>query len=118
MFLLISSCCPGQFYFVAIFPFSICISGILCCLYVALRTSRPVFAWVGFAAGFVAAYSYITAIVLAPTLLIVGLLVVRGPRRLQFIVPAVGAAAGFGAVLLTMQVAVGIWNAYFISAKK
>ena len=118
MCLLIAAFFPGQVYFAAIFPISMCIAGILGCLYVALRTSRPVFAWVGFAAGFVAAYSYITAIVLAPTLLIVGLLVVRGPRRLQFLVPAAGAAAGFGAVLLTMQVAVGIWNAYFISAKK
>ena len=116
--LLIAAFFPGQIYFAAIFPISMCIAGILGCLYFALLTSRPVFAWAGFAVGFVAAYSYITAIVLAPTLLIVGLLVVRGRRRYQFIIPAAGAAAGFGAVLLTMQVAVGIWNAYFISAKK
>jgi hypothetical protein len=118
MCLLIAAFFPGQVYFAAIFPISMCIAGMLACLYVALRTSRPALAWAGFAAGFVAAYSYITAIVLAPTLLIVGLLVVRGRRRFQFVIPAAGAAAGFGAVLLTMQVAVGIWNAYFISAKK
>jgi hypothetical protein len=118
MCLLIAAFFPGQIYFAAIFPISMCIAAILGCLYIALRTSRPALAWAGFAAGFIAAYSYITAIVLAPTLLIVGLLVVRGRRRFQLIIPALGAAAGFGAVLLTMQVAVGIWNAYFISAKK
>ncbi|HEY3087539.1 MAG TPA: hypothetical protein VGJ59_05700 [Jatrophihabitantaceae bacterium] len=118
MCLLIAAFFPGQIYFAAIFPISMCIAGILGCLYIALRTSRRALAWVGFAAGFIAAYSYITAVVLAPTLLIVGLLVVRGRRRFQLIIPALGAAAGFGAVLLTMQVAVGIWNAYFISAKK
>ena len=118
MCLLIAAFFPGQIYFAALFPISMCIAGILGCLYFALLTSRPVLAWAGFAVGFVAAYSYITAIVLAPTLLIVGLLVVRGRRRFQFIIPAAGAAAGFGAVLLTMQIAVGIWNAYFISAKK
>jgi hypothetical protein len=118
MCLLIAAFFPGQIYFAAIFPISMCIAAILACLYIALRTSRPALAWAGFAAGFIAAYSYITAIVLAPTLLIVGLLVVRGRRRFQLIIPALGAAAGFGAVLLTMQVAVGIWNAYFISAKK
>jgi hypothetical protein len=118
MCLLIAAFFPGQVYLAAIFPISMCIAGILGCLYLALRTSRRVFAWAGFAVGFVAAYSYITAIVLAPTLLIVGLLVVRGRRRFQLIIPGIGAAAGFGAVLLTMQVAVGIWNAYFLSAKK
>ena len=118
MCLLIAAFFPGQIYFAAIFPISLCIAGILACLYFALRTSRPAFAWVGFAAGFVAAYSYLTAIVLFPALLISGLFVLRGRRRLQAIIPAIGAAAGFGAVLLTMQAAVGIWDAYFISVKK
>jgi hypothetical protein len=95
-----------------------CIAAILGCLYLAFRTSRPALAWAGFAVGFVAAYSYLTAIVLAPALLITGLLVLRGQRQRQAIIPAVGAAAGFGAVLLTMQLAVGIWDAYFISVKK
>jgi hypothetical protein len=118
MCLLIAAFFPGQIYFAAIFPISMCIAGILACLYFALRTSRLAFAWAGFAAGFVAAFSYLTAIVLFPALLITGLLVLRGRRRRQAIIPAVGAAAGFGAVLLTMQVAVGIWDAYFISVKK
>ena len=118
MCLLIAAFFPGQIYFAAIFPISMCIAGILACLYFALRTSRPPLAWAGFAAGFVAAFSYLTAIVLVPALLVTGLLVLRGQRRRQAIIPAVGAAAGFGAVLLTMQVAVGIWDAYFISVRK
>jgi hypothetical protein len=118
MCLLIAAFFSGQVYFAALFPISMCIAGILACLYFALRTSRPAFAWAGFAAGFVAAFSYLTAIVLFPALLVTGLLMLRGQRRRQAIIPAVGAAAGFGAVLLTMQVAVGIWDAYFISVKK
>jgi hypothetical protein len=118
MCLLIAAFFPGQIYFAAIFPISMCIAAILGCLYLALRTSRPMLAWVGFATGFVAAYSYLTAIVLLPALLITGLLVLRGPPRRQAVIPALGAAAGFGAVLLTMQIAVGIWDAYFISVKK
>jgi len=102
----------------ALFPISLCIAGILGCLYVALRTTRPVYAWAGFAAGFVAAYSYITAIVLAPALLVVALVAYRGRQRWQAIIPAAGAVAGFASVLLTMQIAVGQWDAYFVSVKK
>ena len=118
MCLLIAAFFPGQIYFAALFPISMCIAGILGCLYLALCTSRPALAWAGFAVGFLAAYSYLTAIVLCPALLITGLLVLRGRPRRQAIIPAVGAAAGFGAVLVTMQVAVGIWDAYFISVEK
>jgi hypothetical protein len=118
MCLLIAAFFPGQIYFAAIFPISMCIAGILACLYFALRTSRPALAWAGFAAAFVAAFSYLTAIVMVPALQITGVLVLRGQRRRQAIIPAIGAAAGLGAVLLTMEVAVGIWDAYFISGRK
>ncbi len=116
--LLIAAFFPGQVYMAALFPISLCIAGILGCLYVALRTTRPVYAWAGFAAGFVAAYSYITAIVLAPALLVVALVAYRGRQRWQAIIPAAGAVAGFASVLLTMQIAVGQWDAYFVSVKK
>ena len=116
--LLIAAFFPGQVYFAAMFPISLCVAAILGCLYLALRPYRPALAWAGFAAGFVAGYSYLTAIVLVPALLVTGLLVLRGRSRLQAIIPAAGAAAGFAAVLLTMQAAVGIWNAYFISARR
>ena len=80
MCLLIAAFFPGQIYFAAIFPISMCIAGMLACLYLALRTSRPAFAWAGFVAGFVAAFSYLTAIVVFPALLITGLLVLRRRR--------------------------------------
>lgn len=116
--LLIAAFFPGQVYFAALFPISLCIAGMLGCLYVALRTSRPALLWVGFAAGFVATYSYITAVVLVPALLITGLIAARGRQRLRLLIPALGAAAGFAAFLLTMQITVRIWDAYFISARK
>ena len=116
--LLIAAFFPGQVYMASLFPVSLCIAGILGCLYVALRTTRPAYAWLGFGAGFVAAYSYITAIVLAPALLVTGLVAFRGRRRLQAIIPAAGAVVGFASVLVTMQIAVGQWDAYFVSVKK
>src|SRR5262249_41908429 len=39
--LLIAAFFPGQIYFAALFPISMCIAAILGCLYIALRTSRP-----------------------------------------------------------------------------
>jgi len=116
--LLIAAFFPGQIYFAALFPMSLAIAGILGCLYIALRTSRPALAWVGFVAGFVAGYSYVTAIVLVPALLITCLVMPRDRRTLQALIPALGAAAGFGAVLIQMQHSVGLWNAYFLSARK
>ena len=108
MCLFIAAFFPGQIYYPAIFPISLAVAGILGCLYMALRTSKAALAWVGFVAGFVAGYSYITAIVVAPALLITSLVVPRGRRTLQLLIPALGAAAGFGAVLITMQHAVGL----------
>lgn len=116
--LLIAAFFPGQVYFAAVFPVSLCIAGMLGCLYAALRGSRLVLAGVALASGFVAAYSYITAVALAPALLVTALVAVRGRRRLRVLIAAFGSLAGFGAVLLTMQRAVGLWNAYFLTAEK
>jgi hypothetical protein len=118
MCLFIAAFFPGQIYFAALFPISLCIAGIVCCLYLALRTARPALAWAGLVAGFVAGYTYISAVVLAPALLLTCLVMPLGRRTIQVLIPAIGAAAGFGAVLLTMQHSVGIWNAYFLSAHK
>jgi hypothetical protein len=116
--LLIAAFFPAQVYFAALFPISLCIVGMLGCLYAALRGSRLTMAASAPLSGFVAAYSYITAIALAPALLVTACLAMRGRRRLQALIPALGIVAGFGAVLLTMRHAVGIWNAYFLSAQK
>jgi len=113
--LLIAAFFAGQVYFAALFPISLCIAGLLGCLYAALRGSGFRTAAVGFGSGVVAGASYLTAIVLCPALL-VGALVAR--RRLRMVLLAAGVAAGLGAVLLAMQLSVGIWNAYFISARK
>jgi hypothetical protein len=71
---------------------------ILGCLYLALRPSRPALAWAGFAAGFVAGYCYLTAIVFGSGA--AGQRAARAARTqpAQAIISAAGAAAGFGAV--------------------
>ena len=111
---------PGQVYFAALFPISLCIAAVLACLLLVTREVRHPLLCGGLAAlaGAAAAYSYITPIAVAPALLITAVLAVRGWRRLQYVLGAIGIAAGFGAVLLTMQVMVGYWNGYFLSTAK
>jgi hypothetical protein len=113
--LLIAAFIPGQVYFAALFPISLCIAGLLGCLYAALRGSGFRTAAAGFGAGMVAGASYLVPIVVCPALL-AGALVAR--RRLRMVLLAAGVAAGLGAVLLAMQLSVGIWDAYFISERK
>jgi hypothetical protein len=117
--LLLAAFFPGQIYFAALFPISLCVAGMLACLYAASRETRPLLSGgLALLAGAVVAYSYITPVALAPALTITALLAVRGRRRLQMLAGAAGILAGFGAVLLTMQLAVGTWNAYFLSTAK
>ncbi|HEY6749214.1 MAG TPA: hypothetical protein VI357_26295 [Mycobacteriales bacterium] len=108
---------PGAIYFAAIFPMSFTLAGMTCCLYFAFRSPwrwAPLGALV---AGVAAGSGYMSAIVLAPALL-VGLLCVQRVRRPAVLAGATGVAAGFGAVLLTAQLSVGIWNGYFIAQSK
>jgi hypothetical protein len=113
--LLIAAFFPGQVYFAALFPISLCIAACLGCLYAALRGTGLRTALVGLVSGMAAAATYLTAIVLSPALLFAA---VVARRRLRMVAAAAGVAAGLGAVLLTMHLWVGIWNAYFISASK
>lgn len=109
---------PGQVYFTALFPISLCLAAVLACLYFSLRSNvrqAPLYAFIS---GGLASYSYLTATAMAPALLITAVTVVVGRRRRAALFGAVGAIAGFGAVLLQMQLSVGIWDAYFISVKK
>ncbi|HEY6749217.1 MAG TPA: hypothetical protein VI357_26310 [Mycobacteriales bacterium] len=117
--LLVAAFFPGQVYFAALFPVSLCVAAMLACLYAATRPTRPLLSGgVAMLAGAAAAYTYITPIALAPALLLTALIAVRGRRRLQVLAGATGILAGFGGVLVTMQLLVGIWNAYFLSAAK
>lgn len=118
--LFIAAFFPGQVYFAALFPVSLCVAATLACLYLVTReVRRPLLhGAAGALAGAAAAYSYITPVAVAPALLITAVLAVRGRRRLQYVLGAVGIAAGFGGTLLTMQVMVGYWNGYFLSTAK
>ena len=115
--LLIAAFFPGEVYFAALFPISLCIAGLLGCLYAALRGSRLALAGVAFVSGAVAAYSYLTPMAVVPALLVTGLLAVRGRDRLRVLIAACGILVGFGAFLLTMRQATGRWNMYFLSAQ-
>jgi len=109
---------PGSMYFAAVFPIAMCAGAMLGALYFALRsTSRfaPAFAllcaaWAG--------YSYITGIVMFPALAITGIIALNGRHRIAALCGALGSAVGFGAVMLHQQLAVGIWDGYFIATRK
>jgi hypothetical protein len=116
--LLIAAFFPGQVYFAALFPISLCIAGLLGCLYAVLRGSRLALAGVAFVSGFVAAYSYITAMAVVPALLVTAFLAMRGRHRLRALISALSIVGGFGAVLLTMWQTTGFWNAYFLTTQK
>ncbi|HST67962.1 MAG TPA: hypothetical protein VLM05_22520, partial [Mycobacteriales bacterium] len=91
------------------------------CLYFATRDGpRHPLLYGGLAAltGGYAAYSYITPIAAAPALLITAVLAARRGRRIQAALGGLGIVAGFALTLLTFQLTVGIWNAYFLSAAK
>jgi hypothetical protein len=116
---LIAAFFPGQVYFAALFPVSLTIAGMLCCLEVALRGTRRWRAGAASLSGFVAAYSYIIAVVLAPALAVTAFSALRDRRdRLRALLPALAVVAGLGAVLLTIWQAVRIWNIYFLIEEK
>ncbi|CAN5640379.1 hypothetical protein BH10ACT8_BH10ACT8_03510 [soil metagenome] len=114
----IAAVSPGQVYFAAIFPISLCVAGILGCCYVAFRTTSRTALILGVIGGLLAGFSYFSAVVAGPAILIAALVCLRGPALRRALICGLAPLAGFAGVLLTMQVAVGIWDAYFISAKK
>lgn len=116
--LLLGGFFSGSVYFAALFPVSLCIAGMLAALWFALRSPLPAAGLLAFVAAFVAGASYLTAIVLAPALLLTAVTVTRGTARRNALLGALGSVAGFGYMLLQMQISVGIWNAYFLSAAK
>jgi hypothetical protein len=111
--LLLAAVFPGQVYFAAVFPISMCALFMLLAIYAATVTHRPLLAS---AAAFVAGATYPLGIALAAGLLVAA--VVRDRRSvLACGAGAVGAVLGFAAVLGYSQLAVGKWNAYFITER-
>ena len=97
----------GNVYLAAAFPVSLFLLAALCCL----TTARP---GVAAASGGVAALCYPTGILLAPVALLWGF--VR--RRRESLKIALGAVAGFAAVLCAMRLQAGDWLAYFKTQQK
>jgi hypothetical protein len=118
MCLAIAAFAPAQVYFAAVFPISITIAGILGCCYAAFRTTSRIALILGILGGLVAGLSYFTAVLAGPAIIVAALISLRGRARLRALACGLAPLVGFGSVLLTMQITVGIWNAYFISAKK
>lgn len=113
--LLLAAFFPGQVYFAAIFPLSLAIAAMLGALFFATQERRPVPAAI---LGAVAGASYVSGVVLAPALLLTGLVRARGRQRVATVAGGLGAAAGFAAMLVYAQASVGRWNAYFVTKKQ
>lgn len=109
---------PGSVYFAAIFPIAMCAAFMLAALYFALRSTARFAAAFALLCAAVASYSYITGIVMLPALAITAVVALTGRRRVAALCAALGSGLGFGAVLLHMQLAVGIWDGYFIATSK
>jgi hypothetical protein len=107
---------PGTYYFLVGFPVSLAVCFILVALW-AQREDRPVIALLS---GALAGLTYPSAIWLAGVA-VVELLIRqwRGARpTVGAWLAAAGPAIGFGSVLLIHYVAVGHWNAFFLTQEK
>ena len=114
--LLLAAVFPGQVYFAAVFPISMCT--LLMLLSVRAATvSHRLLPCAG--AAFVAGATYPLALALAPGLLLAAAFAGGSRHVLRVCVAgAVAVLAGFGAVLGYAQLTVGKWNAYFITERE
>jgi hypothetical protein len=112
---LLAAVFPGQVYFAAAFPISLCTFLMLAAVYAVTVAHRG---GVGAAVGFVAGATYLPALALAPGLLVTAVL--RRPRRAAspYLLGAGAVVAGLVAVLGYAQLAVGRWDAYFVSERE
>ena len=110
--LLLAAFFPGQIYFAAVFPLSTAAFGVLACCYWSARVPRwPLAA----AAGVLAGSAYLSAVAVIPGLLVAAALGQGRRARVGMCWAAGGVAAGVLAVFGYAQLAVGHWNAVFIT---
>jgi hypothetical protein len=110
--LLLAAFFPGQIYFAGIFPISVAAFGVLaCCYWSALVPNRALAA----TAGVIAGSFYLAAVAVIPGLAIAAVMTKDRKVRAAMCWAGGGVAAGVAAVLAYAQVAVGHWNAYFIT---
>lgn len=110
--LLLAAFFPGQIYLAAVFPLSMAAFGVLACCYWSARVPRwPLAA----AAGVLTGSAYPAAAAVIPGLVIAAAVGRDWRARVAMCWAAGGVAAGTLAVLGYAQLAVGHWNAYFIT---
>lgn len=110
--LLLAAFFPGMIYFAAVFPLSMAVFGMLACCYWSARSPNlPLAALAGVLAG----SAYLTTVAVIPGLAIAALVATDRRARIAMCLAAAGVVGGVLAVLAYAQVAVGHWNAYFIT---
>jgi hypothetical protein len=110
--LLLAAFFPGQIYFAGVFPISVATFGVLACCYWSARVPKRSLAAL---AGVIAGSFYLAAVAVIPGLAIAAIMTKDRKARAAMCWAGGGVAAGVVAVLAYAQVAVGHWNAYFIT---
>jgi hypothetical protein len=113
--LMLAAFFPGQVYFGALFPISLVTFAMLLCVYLATRPQTVAGA---FAAGLVAGAAYPLAVAMTPGLGVGAVLAASRRTRVVMVSGAAGVLAGVIAVLTYAQLAVGKWDAYFITERE
>jgi hypothetical protein len=109
---------PGQIYFAALFPIALVTAALLLTIFSATRLPRAaglLRSTRSFAAGVVAGAAYPLAIALVPGLGLSALAGRARPGKRAIFIGAGGALAGLALVFAYAQIAVGRWNAYFVT---
>jgi Gpi18-like mannosyltransferase len=105
---------PGGVYMHAAYPMSMAAFFMLLCLYLLYRES---WLWASLA-GAVATFCYLSALAIAPIVVVWILLATRGEDTTRRLTKAIGAGAvvcvGLLAALLLAQIQTGRWDAYFL----
>jgi len=112
--LLLAAVFPGQIYFAAIFPISLATFGMLACIYWSTRLPRRPAA---FATGLAAGSAYLASVAVLPGLALTAVLTKLRRARTAMCLAIAGVVAGVVAVLVYAQIAVGRWDAYFLTER-
>jgi hypothetical protein len=110
-----AACFPGMVYYYALFPVSLLSFLAILCLLLFIRRH---FLWSGIV-GALCCWAFAIGPLIGVVLLVAALLVERGPGFWRIACKSAGVTfAGFGLWLLTNQLWVGNWRAYFMSQAK
>ena len=110
-----AACFPGMVYYYALFPVSLLAFLAILCLLLFIRRH---YLWSG-VVGALCCWAFAIGPLIGVVLFVAALLVDRGPGFWRIVVKSAGVTfAGFAVWLLTNQLWVGNWRAYFMSQAK